>query len=218
MKILLLEDELHLRNNITKYFTIKGHDVDAYENGEELLKDANPADYDCMILDINTPEIDGFEVLEYIRNNNINTPALYISALTDAQKVLRGFELGAGDYLKKPFEFVELELRMLRIASAVTETQKIKLNNFSEYDYEKRELYIDGQIQKLSVTQKRFVYILVKHKNALVSFEMLRDYVWEGKDISHSTILSTMRNLKTIFRSQNIRNVKGEGYMLEIIN
>ena len=58
---------------------------------------ANPTDYDCMVLDVNTPEIDGFELLEYIRTNNISTPALFISALTDVQKVLKAFELGAED-------------------------------------------------------------------------------------------------------------------------
>lgn len=216
MKILLLEDEMHLRKNIKKYFTLKGYTVDDYENGEELLANSNPSDYDCMIFDVNTPEIDGFEVLEYIRNNDVTTPALYISALTDAQKVLKAFELGAEDYLKKPFDLLELEARMIRISAMKQNGSRVSIGSTLLYDMDKRELYNGDKICTLSATQKRFLYILVKNKNSLVTFEMLQDYVWEGKDISHSTILSTMRNMKTIFEGEFIKNVKGEGYILEL--
>ncbi len=212
MKILLLEDELHLRQNIKKYLTLKGYTVDDFENGEQLLTHANPSDYDCMILDVNTPEIDGFEVLEYIRKNDIATPALFISALTDVQKVLKAFELGAEDYLKKPFDLAELEVRMLRINQKVMTNNSIKIDEVFTYDMQNRLLLKNQTPCKLSVTQKKFLYLLIKHQNQLVTFDMLIDYVWEGKEISHSTILSTMRDLKKILPDSIIQNVKGEGY------
>lgn len=216
MKILLMEDELHLRQNIKRYLSIKGHEVDDFENGEELLKTANPTDYDCMILDVNTPEIDGFEVLAYIRNNNIDTPALFISALTDVQKVLKAFELGAEDYLKKPFDLAELEVRMLKINQKKSLNNTIKIDEIFSYDLETRTLLENGLPCKLSSTQKKFLYLLVKNKNKLLTFSMLIDYVWDGKEISHSTILSTMRDLKKILPFSVIKNVKGEGYTLSI--
>ncbi|MCK9473972.1 response regulator transcription factor [Sulfurimonas sp.] len=213
MKILLMEDELHLRQNIKKFLNIKGYKVDDFENGEQLLKYANLHDYDCLILDINTPEIDGFEVLTYIRENDISTPTLFISALTDVQKVLKAFELGAADYLKKPFDLAELEARMLRSNPKKSSNCHIQLNDSFRYDLQNRTLLKDETPSKLSLTQKKFLYILIKNQNSLVTFDMLRDYVWEGKDISHSTILSTMRDLKKILPDSFIQNIKGEGYI-----
>lgn len=213
MKILLMEDELHLRQNIKKFLTLKGYSVDDFENGEELLKYANLHDYDYMILDVNTPEIDGFEVLEYIRKNDIATPTLFISALTDVQKVLKAFELGAADYLKKPFDLAELEARMLRSNPKKTTNSFIRLDENFSYDLQNRTLLKNEIPSKLSAIQKKFLYLLIKNQNKLVTFHMLAEYVWEGKEISHGTILSTTRDLKKILPDSFIQNVKGEGYM-----
>lgn len=218
MKILLMEDEPHLRQNIKKFLTIKGHEVDNFENGGVLLDSANPNDYDCMILDVNTPEVDGFELLAYIRNNDIQTPALFISALTDVQKVLKAFELGAEDYLKKPFDLAELEVRMLRIdakLSLKSQKSQIRIDETFKYDLQNRILLKNELPCKLSSTQKKILYLIIKNQNKLVTFGILIDYVWEGKDISHGTILSTMRDLKKIVPNSVIKNVKGEGYIFE---
>ena len=215
MKILLMEDELHLRQNIKKFLNIKGHEVDDFENGEQLLLKANPNDYDCMILDVNTPEIGGFEVLEHIRNNSISTPALFISALTDVKKVLKAFELGAEDYLKKPFDLAELEARILRIHPNKSKNSLLKINETFTYDLQNRIVLKDAMPHKLSSTQKKFLYLLIKNQNKLVTFSMLIDYVWDEKEISHGTILSTMRDLKKVLSPCIIKNVKGEGYVFE---
>lgn len=215
MKILLMEDELHLRQNIKKFLILKGYEVDDFENGAVLLDNANLNDYDCMILDVNTPEVDGFEVLEYIRNNKVLTPAIFISALTDVQKVLKAFEIGAEDYLKKPFDLAELEVRMLRATANLSTNNQITINEVYQYDLENRTLLKNGVSCKLSSTQNKFLYLIMKHQNQLVTFGMLTDYVWEGKDISHSTILSTVRDLKKSIPNSIIKNVKGEGYIFE---
>lgn len=215
MKILLMEDEMQLRKNIEKFLRLKGHTIDAFENGEQVIQNTNPCDYDCMILDINTPEVDGFELLEYIRNNDIRTPALFISALTDVNKVLAAFELGAGDYLKKPFELAELEARVLRLCPNQS-SDRLRIDQHHEYDLEQRLLLCDGKPCKLSTTQKKILYLLLSNQNALVTFNMLIDYVWEDKEISHNTILSTMRDLKKRVPENLIRNIKGEGYMISL--
>lgn len=216
MKILLMEDELHLRQNIKKFLTIKGHEVDDFENGATLLNSANLFDYDCMILDVNTPEINGFEVLEYIRNNEITTPTLFISALTDVQKVLKAFALGAEDYLKKPFDLAELEARMLRISTKLLSNSKVQITPYFKYDLQNRVLFKNEIEYKLSAIQKKFLHLLIKKQNKLVTFGMLQEYVWEDKEISHSTILSTMRDLKKIIPDFMVKNTKGEGYVLSI--
>ena len=210
-----MEDELHLRQNIKKFLNIKGHEVDDYENGEQLLSFANPNNYDCMILDVNTPEINGFEVLEYICNNDIIIPTIFISALTDVKKVLKAFELGAEDYLKKPFDLEELEARVLKIHSNKSRNNFLQINETFTYDLQNRTLFNNALPCKLSTTQKKFLYLLIKNHNKLVTFSMLIDYVWNEKEISHCTILSTMRDLKKNLPHSIIKNVKGEGYVLE---
>ena len=215
MKILLMEDELPLRKNIEKFLTLKGHVVDAYENGEQVIQETNPNDYDCMILDINTPEVDGFELLEYIRGNNVQTPAIFISALTDVEKVLTAFQLGAGDYLKKPFELAELEIRMLRLIPKQN-GGNLQIDHQHHYDFHQRQLLRSGRPCKLSSTQKKILYLLMRNQNTLVTFDMMNDYVWDGKEISHNTILSTMRDLKKRVPDNLIQNVKGEGYTIAL--
>lgn len=215
MKILLMEDELQLRKNIEKFLRLKGHHVDAFENGEQVIQETNPNDYDCMILDINTPEVDGFELLEYIRGNDVRTPAIFISALTDVNKVLTAFQLGAGDYLKKPFELAELEIRMLRLVPTQNGGH-IHIDDRHSYDFDQRQLICGGKPCKLSITQKKILFLLMRHQNSLVTFDMMNDYVWDGKEISHNTILSTMRDLKKRLPENLIQNIKGEGYMVSL--
>jgi len=216
MKVLLMEDEPHLRKNIKKFLTLKGYDVDDFENGGVVLDNANLNDYDCMVLDVNTPEVDGFELLEYIRKNEIKIPAIFISALTDAKKVLKAFELGAEDYLKKPFDLIELEARMVRMCADRFSKNEVRIGEDMVFNLENRQLLKDGVTCKLSSTQKRCLYLLVKNMNTLVTFDMLIDYVWEGKSISHNTILSTIRHLKQLMPDGVIKNVKGEGYICDI--
>jgi DNA-binding response OmpR family regulator len=130
-----MEDELHLRQNIKKFLNIKGYFVDDFVDGERLLREANLHDYDCIILDINTPKINGFEVLKYIRENNISTQTIFISVLTDVQKVLKAFELGAADYLRKPFDFAELEVRMLQTIPKNFINSYVYLDDNYKYDF-----------------------------------------------------------------------------------
>lgn len=213
MKILLMEDELHLRQNIKKFLNIKGYFVDDFVDGERLLREANLHDYDCIILDINTPKINGFEVLKYIRENNISTQTIFISVLTDVQKVLKAFELGAADYLRKPFDFAELEARMLQTIPKNVINSCVYLDDNFKYNLQNRTLLKNEVPSELSPTQKRLLYILIKNQNTLVTFDTLREYVWDDKDISHSTILSTMRDLKKTLPNSFIQNIRGEGYI-----
>ena len=208
-----MEDELHLRQNIKKFLNIKGYFVDDFVDGEQLLREANLHDYDCIILDINTPKINGFEVLKYIRENNISTQTIFISVLTDVQKVLKAFELGAADYLRKPFDFAELEVRMLQTIPKNFINNYVYLDDNYKYDLKNRTLFRNETPSKLTTTQKRLLYILIKNQNTLVTFDTLREYVWDDKEISHSTILSTMRDLKKTLPNSFIQNIRGEGYI-----
>ena len=106
MKFLLLEDESLLRKNIAAYLRKKGFEVVEFDDGKTLLEKADIADFDAFILDINVPNFNGLEILEFIRNNDSKTPVVLISSYTDTKDVLNGFKLGCADYIKKPFDLL----------------------------------------------------------------------------------------------------------------
>ena len=117
MKILLLEDELMLQSSIEEYLIHLGHVVSSFAKGDFALESLKNEPYDILILDINVPHVDGFELLEHLRNSDILTPTIFISALVEIDDITKAFSLGASDYLKKPFHLKELGLRLNNIAS-----------------------------------------------------------------------------------------------------
>jgi DNA-binding response OmpR family regulator len=115
MKILVLEDDHLLNEAITKYIETTGHIVTNFRDGDKAFISIKNNSYDMLILDINVPGLDGFELLEAIHELKIQIPTIYISALADIEDISRAFVLGCHDYLKKPFHLKELTIRIDKI-------------------------------------------------------------------------------------------------------
>ena len=214
MKILLLEDEETLCKNIKTFLTIKGHDVDAYEDGGVLLDEANLFEYDFFIFDINVPDVDGFELLTYIRDKKIETPLIFISAMIGIEEITKGFKLGCSDYLKKPFELKELELRITNIKNSFTSHERINLPGNLIYDFDTKSIYAREERLELSKKQSEILYILVKYAGDVVSFDTIADYAYEDDFRDMHTISSHIRDIRKIIGSQTIKNVRGVGYKI----
>ena len=215
MKILLLEDEEVLNKNITRFLTLKGHTVESYDDGDLLLENANLFEYDFFIFDINVPNVDGFELLKYIRDKNIQTPLIFITAMIGIEEVRKGFKLGCNDYLKKPFDLQELELRMQNINNAFNTHEQIKLPNGLVYEFGSRSvLDASGQSIMLSKKQADILYILMKHKGHVVSFDTIADYIYEDDFRDIHTISSHIRDIRKVVGSEIIKNVRGIGYKI----
>ncbi|WP_240312202.1 response regulator transcription factor [Brochothrix thermosphacta] len=112
MKLLVVEDDSDLRSALVEGFRHSGYAVDEAENGEDALFQYETENYDLMILDLNLPERDGFSVLEKIREADLEFKVLILSARNQAEDKVRGLDVGANDYLTKPFDFIELEARI----------------------------------------------------------------------------------------------------------
>jgi len=112
VKLLLLEDDLILQEIIAEYLREQGYAVDTYLDGSKALDAAMTQPYDMLLLDVNVPEIDGFELLGYLREIKNSIPVIFITSLSGIKSLQKGFELGANDYLKKPFELAELCIRI----------------------------------------------------------------------------------------------------------
>ena len=214
MNITLMDDEFSLRNNIKEFLEFHHHTVEAYADGTSLLEDTN-FDADLYILDINVPGADGFEVMEWISRNAPKTPVIFITAFTDIESITKGYKLGCSDYLKKPFDLAEL---LLRITKLLSDNQDGMINITPElsFDMTSHQLLKNGDLVKISKTQKKILYTLLKYKNKLVDYDTLLEYVWDGEFIKHNTIASHIRELRHIVPELNIDSMRSEGYMLKL--
>ena len=198
MKILLLEDETVLRKNIEKFLTIKGHQVDSYEDGGALLDEANLFEYDFFVFDINVPEVDGFELLAYIKDKKIETPVIFISAMVGIEEISKGFKLGCSDYLKKPFELEELELRLKNIKNSFSAHERLDLPGGLVYDFDTKSVYKDEQRLELSKKQSEILYVIMKYNGQVVSFDTIADYAYEDDFRDMHTISSHIRDIRKV--------------------
>jgi len=214
MKILLLEDEEALNKNIKTFLTIKGHQVHSYKDGGVLLDEANLFEYDFFIFDINVPDVDGFELLAYIRDKKIETPLIFISAMIGIEEITKGFNLGCSDYLKKPFELEELELRLTNIKNSFTSHERIDLPGGLIYDFDTKAVYAGDKRLELSKKQSEILYIIIKYNGNVVSFDTIADYAYEDDFRDIHTISSHIRDIRKIIGSATIKNVRGVGYKI----
>lgn len=214
MKILLLEDEETLCKNIKKFLMLKGYHVDAYEDGGVLLDKANLYEYDFFIFDINVPDVDGFELLTYIKNKNIETPLIFISAMVGIEEISKGFKLGCSDYLKKPFALEELELRIKNIKNSFSTHDRLDLPGGLVYDFDTKSVFDKDNRVNLSKKQSEILYLIVKHNGNVVSFDTIADYAYEDNFRDLHTISSHIRDIRKIIGSTTIKNVRGVGYKL----
>lgn len=214
MKILLLEDEAILHKNIKQFLTLKGHSVEGYTNGEALFDNAHLTDFDFFIFDINVPNIDGFELLRYIREKGIETPLILISAMIDIEDISKGFGLGCNDYLKKPFELQELDIRMNNIMKKFRKSEIVALPDNFAYNFERKEITEDGKSIDLSIKQREILYILMKNRGHVVSFGDISSHVYQDKGHELHTISSHIRDLRKLIGPSLIKNIRGIGYKI----
>jgi DNA-binding response OmpR family regulator len=214
MKILLLEDELMLQSSIEEYLISLGHIVRSYNNGIQAKKVLETESFDLLILDINVPEINGFKILEILNFKKLYTPTIFITALVDIEDITKAYNLGASDYLKKPFHLKELNFRIDQIANQIQNHKRhhIVLSENYTYSKEKDILYYQAKVEPLTKKQSLIIKSLCLNINMVVSFENLRESVWEYQSISDATIRAEISRLRRSLKEDFIQNIKGVGY------
>ena len=221
MKILLVEDEEKLLETIKEGLVHCGYAVDTALDGEEGSFMAFTNDYDLIILDINLPKKDGFEILKEVRARDREVNIIMLTALSDVDDRVKGFDLGANDYVLKPFHFEELKARirsLLRrkttIKDAVIETKGIG------FDTRKRTFKIDGENLKLTAKEAGILEYLFFNLGRYVTTEELMEHVWNDEvDIFSNVVrvhMSALRKkLKAKLGKNIIRNEIGKGYIID---
>ncbi len=221
MKILVVEDEERLLESIREGLVHSGYVVDTALDGEEGSFMAFTNDYDLIILDINLPKKDGFEILREIRERDREVNIIMLTALSDVDDRVRGFDLGANDYVLKPFHFEELKARirsLLRrqttIKNAVIETSGIS------FDTTKRTFSIDGENLRLTAKEAGILEYLFFNMGRYVTTEELMEHVWNDEvDLFSNVVrvhMSALRKkLKARLGKNIIRNEIGKGYIID---
>jgi len=216
MKVLLLEDEYLLNTNIKEFLEFKGMVVESYTNGSELLKNSS-FKVDIAILDIEVSGATGYEVIKWIKQVNRTIPTIFMTAYSDISSIEKAYDLGCSDYVKKPFDLIELWLRVQHLLK-LNNLYKIKLSDEILFDVEQEQLYRKNEMLKLTKIQREILKSLIKHKNTTVTYNLLIDEVWDDEFVKVNTIASHVKEVRKYIPNNMIESIRAEGYKLHLSN
>jgi len=218
MKVLLLEDDVILSEVIGEYLETLSCDVSYACDGLEAESLALAEKYDLLLLDVNVPGLDGLTFLESLRKTENHTPAIFITSLNSAEDVAAGFGAGADDYLKKPFDLLELKARIdnLKRRYHIDDTKEVAIGDGLCYNYEKQLLVKEGEEQRLSRKEAQILEYFLRHPGSVLSFEEILNNVWNYEDApSQATLRTYIKNLRKYLGENAITNIKGVGYRFQ---
>jgi len=214
MKILLLEDDLILNEIIEEFLQELGYDVTCAFDGMKASEIIYDEQFDLLILDVNVPNMTGFEFLKSLRDNNITTPAIFITSLDSVDDIEEGFKAGADDYLKKPFELKELELRINNIKRLLhLEEDELSIGNNISFNTKLNYINNDSIKTKLPLKEAQILKYLLNNTNRCVSQDELSSNIWSYEAApTSSTIRTYIKNIRKIIGEEYIETIKGVGY------
>ena len=217
-KILLLEDDIDLNDTICEYLEDNGFETESIYNGEDALSKIYENSYELLLLDINVPGINGFELLKEVRKLSNETPAIYITSLNSVEDLSRGYESGCDDYIRKPFELKEL---LIRINSAIKRnftpkhSSKIEIDKDRGiyFDLDTNILYKENKEYLLNQKETKLIKYFLKHKEQTISHEKIFDAIWDYDETpSGSSLRTYIKNLRKIIGKEKIVSIKKVGY------
>lgn len=214
MKILLLEDDLILNEIIEEFLEGLGYTVTCVYDGMKASETIYDEHFDLLILDVNVPTITGFDFLKSLREESITTPAIFITSLNSIEDIEEGFNAGADDYLKKPFELKELELRINNIKRLLhLDTDEISIGENIKFNTKLNYINYDGIKTKLPLKEAQVLKYLLKNTNRCVSQDELSSNIWSYESApTSSTIRTYIKNIRKIVGEDYIETIKGVGY------
>lgn len=226
MHILIIEDEYALAELIKNKLTKEGYTIDIETDGEEGYYNALSGLYDLIILDVMLPSMNGFEILKKLRENDIDTKIIMLTAKSMLEDKLNGLENGANDYLTKPFHIEEL------LARVNIQLNKTSTNKKKKITYEDIELDITKSVLKntnnneeveLVCKELKLLEYLINNKDQILSKDQIYNKVWGIENEIESNNLEAYlsfirRKLKAINSKVNIKAIRGLGYKMEVNN
>ncbi|HNS41605.1 MAG TPA: response regulator transcription factor [Taishania sp.] len=224
LAILLAEDDENLGLLLTTYLTSKGFKVTLKRDGQAALEEFNSTKFDFCVFDVMMPKMDGFSLAKEIRELDKKVPILFLTAKDMKEDKLKGFDLGADDYLTKPFSMEELIARISAIArraigDSTEQSGDIYIGTI-KYEPELRLLYTKEEVKKLTTKENQLLNLLVKNKNEILDRQATLRAVWGDDNYfngrSMDVYIAKLRKLLKDDENIEIMNVHGKGFKLLI--
>jgi len=222
MRILLVEDELDLQNILVKRLRTATYSVDACANGLDALDYIHMTTYDVIVLDIMIPGIDGLQVLQKIRSENNKTPVLLLTAKDSIEDRVKGLDIGADDYLVKPFAFDELlaRLRVLIRRQAGSTSNVLQIDNLV-VDCNAHKVKRGDKTIELSSKEFAILEYMIRNQDVVLTRDTIEQHVWNydyegGSNIIDVYIRYLRKKIDTESETKLIHTVRGAGYVLRV--
>ncbi|RXZ61051.1 response regulator transcription factor [Candidatus Borkfalkia ceftriaxoniphila] len=222
MRVLIVDDEAMIRNVLKEYVEFEGNEAFEASDGMQAVKLCKENDYDIILMDVMMPMLDGFSAVKEIHKNK-DIPVIMLSARGEEYDKLFGFEMGADDYVTKPFSPKEVMARIAAVtkrhkAGAAGQKREIEKFEGLEIDMKGRNVYVDGQKLELTPKEYELLFYLVKNKGIALSREKLLSDVWGfdfyGDDRTVDTHIKMLRSNLKEYR-KFIVTLRGLGYKFE---
>jgi two-component system OmpR family response regulator len=218
MRILLAEDDSVLADGLTRSLRQSGYATDCVKNGQEADSALSAQEFDLLILDLGLPKMAGLEVLRRLRSRNSRLPVLILTANDSVDQRVKGLDLGADDFMAKPFALSELEARVRALVRRGSGGGALIHHGPLCYDQVGRIATINDQMLDLSARELGLLEVLLQRTGRLVSKEQLVDHLCEwGEEVSNNAIEVYVHRLRKKIETGGIRiaTVRGLGYCLE---
>lgn len=215
-KILLMEDDVNLNETVTEFLEEKGYDVVSVYDGYEAQEKLYESRYDVLLLDINVPGIDGYDLLKESREEGVVAPAIYITSMDSVEDLEKGFMSGCDDYIRKPFALKELLIRietLLKRGFFHASKEVLEISEGVAYDIKNNTLILNEENVSLGNKESKLLKLFMQSQDEVLSHERIYKELWDFEEEPSDTALRTyIKNLRKIIGKDRIVSIKKQGY------
>lgn len=216
INILLLEDDISLNETICEFLEDNGYKVIPTYDGEEAQDQIYENRVDILLLDVNVPNINGFELLKQEREKGSLVPAIFITSMDSVDDVEQGFKSGGNDYIRKPFSLKELLLRIENLIK-LKPKEPIKINDDINFNQETNSLNLKNESIKLQYKESLLLELFLKNIDKIVHHQTIMDTLWDYSEApSEQAVRTYIKNLRKYLGKKSIVSYKKLGYKFTI--
>ena len=206
----LVEDDTVFMALMHNFFEKRGWVCDDFSDVEAVLNEVGKTVYDLYIIDINLPESDGIALLKELRKSYPSVPVIMVSGYTDIETIMDAYDVGCDEYLKKPFDLRELEIKVTKLMNE----ELLALSENVKYDIAGRLLFVDDEEIHLSLKESNLLHTFMTNVNRPLTHSYLESVIWGGVEDNGHALRNLILRLRKRIGSGIIDTVQGKGYIL----
>jgi len=215
-KILLLEDDIVLLETLAEELMEEGYGVDVAKHGEIVYDLTAVNKYDLYIFDVNVPYVDGFTLLQQLRESGDDTPLIFLTSKDQELDKANGFEAGCDDYVCKPFSLTELKHRIKALLKRTSAPSLLEYGDI-QIDLEQKLLQINGKNSDIEYKTLQILHLFVSHPGKIFSIDDIIEKVYDSQEPSYTVVRVHISKINALFTTKRIHNIRGLGYKYETV-